>query len=108
VAAYGRLRNYLGYSGSYPAAWDLFQVIANAHRDDDAYGAEHRDTLNARASLAYWAGKAGDPAAARDQFAALLPVRERVSGPEHPDTLIARANLAYWTGKAERGPEGVE
>ena len=28
--------------------------------------------------------------AARDQFAGLLPVRERVSGPEHPDTLAAR------------------
>ena len=31
------------------------------------------------------------PAGARDQFAALLPVRERVLGPEHPDTLTARA-----------------
>ena len=41
--------------------------------------------------LASWTGEAGDPAAARDQFAALLPVRERVLGPEHPDTLAARA-----------------
>ena len=47
-----------------------------------------------------WTGEAGDPAAARDQFAALLPVLERVSGPEHPDTLTARANLARWTGQA--------
>ena len=31
-------------------------------------------------------------------FAALLPVRERVSGAEHPDTLTSRANLAAWTG----------
>ena len=36
-------------------------------------------------------------AGARDQYAALLPVRERVSGAEHPDTLTARANLAHWT-----------
>jgi hypothetical protein len=42
----------------------------------------------------------GDAAAARDQLAALLPIRERVSGPEHPRTLITRANLAYYTGKA--------
>ena len=44
-------------------------------------GPEHPDTLTARASLARWTGQAGDPAAARDQFAELLPVRERVSAP---------------------------
>ena len=42
----------------------------------------------------------GDAAAARDQYAALLPVRERVLGAEHPDTLTARANLAYWARQA--------
>ena len=63
-------------------------------------GAEHPDTLTARANLAHWTGEAGDAAGARDQFAALLPVRERVSGAEHPDTLTARANLARWTGEA--------
>ena len=51
-------------------------------------------------ALARWTGEAGDPVAARDQFAALLPVRERVLGPEHPRTLTTRANLAYWTGQA--------
>ena len=30
----------------------------------------------------------GDPAAARDLFAALLPVFERVLGLEHPHTLV--------------------
>jgi hypothetical protein len=45
----------------------------------------------------------GSAAAARDQYAALLPIRERVLGAEHPNTLTARANLAYWTGKAENG-----
>ena len=59
-----------------------------------------RDTLTARANLATWTGQAGDPAGARDQYAALLPVRERVSGAEHPDTLTTRANLAHWTGLA--------
>ena len=36
----------------------------------------------------------------RYQLAALLPIREQVSGPEHPDTLIVRADLARWTGEA--------
>ena len=34
-------------AGSYPLARDLFQLIADAYRDSDAYGPEHRDTLAA-------------------------------------------------------------
>jgi hypothetical protein len=37
----------------------------------------------------------------RDQFAALLPIRERILGPEHPDTLAARTKLGYWSEKTE-------
>ena len=95
-----RIAQYLGYSGSYPAARDLFQLIADAHSDDEAYGPEHPDTLTACANLAAWTGEAGNRAAARDLFAGLLPVRERVLGPEHPDTLASRGNLARWTGQA--------
>jgi hypothetical protein len=47
-------------------------------------------------------GFAGDPALARDQFAALVLACERVLGPEHPITLRARDELAHWTG-ATRG-----
>ncbi len=46
----------------------------------------------------------GGPAAARDQYAALLSVRERVSGPEHPDTLTARHELTRWAGRGDGGP----
>ena len=60
-------------------------------------GPDHRVTLGARASRAYYTGEAGDAAGARDQFAALLPVVERVLGPDHPDTLTARASLTYST-----------
>ncbi len=67
-------------------------------------GPEHPDTLTARANLARWTGEAGDLAAARDLFAALLSVRERVSGPEHPHTLTARHELARWAGRADGGP----
>jgi len=65
-------------------------------------GCSGPDTQTGRADLAYWTGKAGDAAGARDQYAALLPLRERVSGPEHPDTLNTRGYLAYYTGEAER------
>ena len=58
-----RIAQYLGRSGSYPAARDLFQLIADAHIEDDAYGPEHPATLAARHSLARWTGEAGDAAA---------------------------------------------
>ena len=103
-----QIAQYLGNSGSYPAARDLFQLIADAHGEDDAYGAEHRGTLAARAELARWTGEAGDPAAARDQYAALLPVFERVLGPEHPDTLTARGTSPAGPGRrGTRPPPGT-
>jgi hypothetical protein len=95
-----RIANYLGSSGSYPAARDLLHLIADAYGEDDAYGAQHPDTLAVRAQLARWTGEAGDAAGARDQCAALLPISERVLGPEHPDTLTTWHNLAYNTGLA--------
>jgi Tetratricopeptide repeat len=63
-------------------------------------GSEHPSALAARSELAYSAGQAGDTAGARDQFASLLPVTERVLGPEHPDTLTCRNNLANFAGYA--------
>ena len=95
-----QIARYLGHSGSYPAARDLFRLIADAYREDDAYRAEHPRTLDARHDFAHWTGMAGDAAVARDLFAALLPMRERVSGPEHTDTLSDRFELARWTGEA--------
>jgi hypothetical protein len=95
-----RIAEYLGFRGSYPAARDLFRLIADAYTENDAYGAEHPDTLAARHNLAYWTGAAGDAAGARDQFAALLPARERVLGTEHRDTLATRADLARVTEQA--------
>ena len=51
-------------------------------------------------NLASETGLAGDPAAARELLAELLPVRERIFGPEHPETLADRQELASWTGEA--------
>jgi hypothetical protein len=75
-------------------------LIASGYGEDDAYGPEHPETLAARGVLAAVTGFAGDAAGARDQFAALLPIIERVSGPEHPRTLAARGVLAAVTGFA--------
>lgn len=86
--------------GSYIVARDLFRQIASAHEDDAGYGAEHPDTLAARCNLAGVIGAAGDPAGARDMYAELAPVCDRVLGPEHPQAMIARHNLAHWTGEA--------
>src|SRR5215831_18562959 len=37
-----QIATYLGWSGSYPAARDLFQLIADAYGEDDAYGPSTR------------------------------------------------------------------
>jgi HEAT repeat protein len=95
-----RMADYLGHSGNYPAARDLLQLITDAHARDTAYGPEHRDTLTARHQLARWTGEAGDAAAARDQLAALLPVRERLLGPDDYDTISTRHEIARFTGLA--------
>jgi hypothetical protein len=55
-------------------------------------GPEHPATLTDRHGLAGWTADAGGAAGARDQYGALLPIRERVSGPEHPATLAIRGN----------------
>ena len=50
--------------------------------------------------LTFLPGHAGDVAGARDQFAALLPVRKKVLGAKDPDTLTTQRELARWTGEA--------
>ena len=93
-----RVAAYLGFQGSYQAAFDLQRRVL---RDRElALGPEHPSALITRANLARWCGEAGDPAGARDEFAALAPALEQVLGPEHPTTLTAVAALARFTGEA--------
>jgi hypothetical protein len=92
------IADYLGHSGSYPAARASMEKVLEARQR--TFGLEHPDTLKACGSLAHWIAEAGDPAAARDQLAGLVPVAERVLGPEHPDTLWFRGRLAWWTSNA--------
>ena len=102
--AEAELRGFVQEIQTAPPAERLFAsdhaVFANDDVSSYAAGPEHPGALATRSEFAYSAGQAGDAAAARDQFAALLPVAERVLGPEHPDTLAARASLAYWIGQA--------
>jgi Tetratricopeptide repeat len=96
--AMARIADYLGFSGSYVAARDLWREVAKTRIH--ALGPDHPDALHSRASVAEWTGRCGDAAGARNQYTALLPVREEVHGSDHPDTLTEHANRAYWTGKA--------
>jgi len=93
-----KIASYLGYSGSFRAARDLYRTVHRAR--EQLYGPEDRSTLAARSNLARWTGEAGDPAGARDRFAALVPVMDRVVGPDDPYSMVARGNLARWTGRA--------
>jgi tetratricopeptide repeat protein len=80
------------------AAWDAIRTHVQALLEH--VPPDHPDTLITRHELANWTGEKGDAARARDLLAALLPIRERVSGAEHPDTLNTQYNLARWAGQA--------
>jgi hypothetical protein len=101
--AMGRIASYLGLSGSFAAARDLWGTVAGAR--DQVLGPGHLDSVTARRASAHWTGEAGDAAGARDQFAALLPVRERALGLGHFDTQAARDRLAHWTRQARHDDE---
>jgi cytochrome c-type biogenesis protein CcmH/NrfG len=57
-------------------------------------GAEHPDTLDARANLAIAYRETGRPAEAVELGQQVLADSERVLGPEDPHTLEIRASLA--------------
>ncbi|MEV4222289.1 FxSxx-COOH system tetratricopeptide repeat protein, partial [Nonomuraea sp. NPDC049725] len=90
-----RILIYLLEVEDYPLARQLAEQI-NTHLRDTS----HPCALQAQQTLAICVGEEGNAAAARDQLAALLPVRERVSGIEDPSTLYTRHLLADWTGQA--------
>ena len=73
-------------------------LIADVGRSDMEPGREI--DLSLLTALADATAEAGDATAAQKLYAALLQVRQQVSGPEHPDTLSAQYNLARWTGEA--------
>ncbi|WP_433303279.1 tetratricopeptide repeat protein [Actinoplanes sp. CA-030573] len=89
-----RTATYLGTAGLHKAARTvLTALLPVAER-------ARSSCLEERCDLARWTGEAGDPAAARDLSAAILPDAEASCGPESPVTLSIRSNLARWTGDA--------
>ena len=96
--AMDRVASYLGYSGNYTAAYQLYQRVLAAR--ENLLGFEHPNTLDARRNVAYWTGEAGDATAATNLFVALLPALRRVLGPDNPETLAAQAHLAFFAGEA--------
>jgi hypothetical protein len=125
LAARGNLALWTGHAGNEAGARDLYAALLPVI--ERVLGADHRDSVAARGEFAYWVvvagdavgsgdqspealayraghalwtGEIGNPPGAREEFAALLPVMERVLGAEHPETLSARHELARWTGEA--------
>jgi tetratricopeptide (TPR) repeat protein len=79
-------------SDPYTAIAVLRPLAASAER---VLGADHRDTLIARNSLALAYRLAGDLGRAIPLFEETLAARERVLGQDHPDTLTSRHHLAF-------------
>lgn len=78
-------------------ARDRLAHLVNSFEGDDP---DDPLLLDVEQEFAFWTGESGEPAAARDRFAVLVPRCERILGPNHRDTLIGRINLARWTGRS--------
>ena len=83
------------------------RVSASPYAGPSLLGADHPDTLSARASLAASyrsAGRTGEAITLGEQVAADM---ERLLGADHPDTLVARANLAMSYRSVGRTGEAI-
>jgi hypothetical protein len=59
------------------------------------HGIQQQAGLLTRRELAAWTGGGGGCGRARDQYAALLPVQERVVGTKHPSALTIFSGGGY-------------
>jgi hypothetical protein len=64
----------------------------------DELGARDVLTLRARARVATWTAKSGDPETALPVLREVLDQAVAVLGPQHVDVLSLRNNVAFWTG----------
>jgi hypothetical protein len=100
-----RVGGYLGHSGSFATARDLYETILGAR--EGTLGARDPATLTARANFAHFTGEAGEPSKALRLFRELLPDQVSVLGPDHPYTLTTRHGIGRWTGYAGDAAEAV-
>ena len=75
---------------------------------EQCHGSHDGDTLALRAKHAHWIWRAGDVAAARDLYAALLPSMFGALGREHPFVLGVRAEFAICTALTGAVIEALE
>lgn len=91
-----------------PTTWPIWQTLAphttdllsQATTQPDTSDETLVDVCGLTQKTARYLGAAGLHQSARDLFAELLPVYERVQGVEHPEVLATRHNLARWIGAA--------
>ncbi|GAB2803234.1 tetratricopeptide repeat protein [Streptomyces daliensis] len=91
--------------GLYAAAVDYWRALCEACTE--ALGAEHPETVRARAGLAASYRSAGRTDEAIPLQENVLADRERRLGPDHSDTLDARADLAHSYWQAGRTDEAI-
>jgi hypothetical protein len=82
--------------------WNALRT--HGHALLDHLPSEHPSSLAVRHELARWAGLAGDVVRARELFAELRAIRERVLEKSHPDTLATWHELGHWTRRAGDAP----
>ena len=83
-------------------ARELSRQILDAR--EPVLGPEHPRTLSASSSLAFWTGRAGDEALARDQFAALLASPEASTRPRAPRALCTLAPTSPASPESQETP----
>jgi tetratricopeptide (TPR) repeat protein len=103
-----RLRLHHALAANHATLGDYRQALPHAQQEFGLrchiQGADHPDTLTARANIAIWTGWCGDAHAAVDLLRELLPHQERVLGHSDRKTLATRNNIAYWTGECGDAP----
>ncbi|MFK4067638.1 tetratricopeptide repeat protein [Streptomyces sp. NPDC029674] len=88
-----RAANSVAASGHYTHALEQFKVLAE--QAGRRLGADHVDTLRARADRAEMWAMSGHPRVAFGELRDLVDDAERVCGVDSPDTLRARHSLAH-------------
>lgn len=103
----GEHAHWIGMAGDPVAARDLLAVVVAGFTallqestvPVGGWEPLQSPTLYFRNKHVCWIGMAGDPEAARDLYAELIPDSASVHGPRHGNTIQARIEHARWTGE---------
>ncbi|MFV2099013.1 NB-ARC domain-containing protein, partial [Micromonospora sp. LOL_014] len=92
------ITRYMAAIGLYAAAVSEAKLIRDLAVG--ILGEEHPDILQVSADIASFTGGTGDVHSARELYAGLVLVSDRVLGAEREESLMYRSNLAFFTGVA--------